>query len=292
MYKLIAIDLDGTLLNSYGEISKKSKEAIKKAIEKGVHVVLASGRPISSVKSFANEIEANNYIICGNGSALYDMKNEQMVYTNPLNTQKALEIIKVCEDNSLYYSIYTGNMTIAKALNYNILSYNYENQNKPEDKKTNIKIMDNIYNYIQENKNMPVFKMTICDEDEVIFSRILAKLKEIKNVDVLDVEHMSRKVIKYGTQDVTLGYYYTEITNNNVNKWNAIEELAKRLQIKNEEIMTIGDNINDKEMTVNSGLGVIMGNSAPYMKEVADAIVSDNNNDGVAEAIEKYVLNY
>ena len=68
MYKLIAIDLDGTLLNSYGEVSKENKQAIQNAISKGSEIVLASGRPIMSVKNLANELNANKYIICGNRS--------------------------------------------------------------------------------------------------------------------------------------------------------------------------------------------------------------------------------
>ena len=68
MYKLIAIDLDGTLLNSYGEISIENRKAIKNAISKNIEIVLASGRPIISVKNLANEINANKYIICGNRS--------------------------------------------------------------------------------------------------------------------------------------------------------------------------------------------------------------------------------
>lgn len=68
MYKLIAIDLDGTLLNSYGEISTKNREAIKNAIEKGIQVVLASGRPVISIKNIANDINANKYMVCGNRS--------------------------------------------------------------------------------------------------------------------------------------------------------------------------------------------------------------------------------
>lgn len=68
MYKLIAIDLDGTLLNSYGEVTIENKEAIKNAISKGAEVVLASGRPIISVKNLANEINANKYMVCGNRS--------------------------------------------------------------------------------------------------------------------------------------------------------------------------------------------------------------------------------
>ena len=79
MYKLVAIDLDGTLLNSYGEVSENTKEEIKKAINNGVEVVLASGRPISSVEDLANDLHANHYLISGNGAIVYDMQKSQIV---------------------------------------------------------------------------------------------------------------------------------------------------------------------------------------------------------------------
>lgn len=290
MYKLIAIDLDGTLLNSYGQVSEKNKEYINKAINNGAEVVIASGRPVSSARSIANEINANNYIICGNGSILYDLQNNQILYNKFIEKNKVLQIIKICEENSIYYNIYTENLTITKSLNYNTLVYNYENQNKPEEQRTNIKIANDIYKYIDESEDTNVLKITICDNSNIIFGRIIKRLRDIKNIDVLDVEHMSRKTIKNGTSEVKIEYYYTEVTSQNVNKWNAIEKLALELNINREEIMAIGDNINDKEMIKNAGLGVIMGNSAPYMKEFADAEVATNNEDGVAEAIEKYVL--
>ena len=88
---------------------------------------------------------------------------------------------------------------------------------------------------------------------------------------------MSRKKIKNGTNDVSISYFYTEITNENVNKWSAIEFLIEKLGIKSEEVMAIGDNINDREMIENAGLGVIMRNSSPLMKSISDVIVADNN---------------
>lgn len=290
MYKLVAIDLDGTLLNSYGQISNKNKECIEKLMNEGKEVVIASGRPISSAKSFANEIKADKYIICGNGSLLYDIQSGKIMYNKFIEKQKALQIINICEENSIYYNVYTENITITKSLNYNTLVYNYENQNKTDEQKTNIKIVKNIYEYINEMPDLNILKITICDDNEVIFSRIIKRLREINNIDVLDVEHMSKKTIKSGTEDVLIEYYYTEITSKNVNKWNAIKFLADYLNIKTDEIVTIGDNINDKEMIQEAGLGLIMGNSAPYLKEFADRVVSDNNNDGVAEAIEKYII--
>ena len=82
MYKLVAIDLDGTLLNSYGEVSNENKQAIKNAINNGVEVVLSSGRIGDSVESIANELGANNYYISGNGSMLYNMKENKIEYEN------------------------------------------------------------------------------------------------------------------------------------------------------------------------------------------------------------------
>lgn len=290
MYKLIAIDLDGTLLNSYGTISEKNKDVIKKAQDLGTEIVIASGRPISSAKTFANEAGANKYLICGNGSVLYDIQNDQILFHKFLNKNKVLQIIKICEDNSIFYSVYTENLTITKSLNYNILFYNNENRKLPDDKKTKIKIMNNIYDYIEENKNLNVLKITICDKDKIIFGGIIRKLREIKDIDVLDVQHMARKVITSGTEERTVEYHYTEITSKDVDKWYALEMLANKLNVDKNEVMAIGDNMNDKIMIENSGLGVIMANSAPYMKEFADTVVADNNQDGVAEAIEKYVL--
>lgn len=290
MYKLVAIDLDGTLLNSYGEISQRNKTAIQKSIEKGTEVIIASGRPISSAKSYANESGANNFMVCGNGSVLYDVKNDKIIYDKFIDRQKALEIIKICEDNSIFFNIYTETLTISKAINYNISFYNNENKKVPDDKKTNIKIVDNIYKYVEENPEVQVLKITVCDESKIIFDAIIRKLREVKNVDVLDLQHMARKYIQFGTEEKKVEYYYTEITSKGVDKWGAVKKLADMLEIEQSEIIAIGDNMNDKEMIENAGLGIMMGNSAPYMKEFADVVVSDNNNDGVAEALEKYII--
>lgn len=290
MYKLVAIDLDGTLLNSYGEVSNKNKEIIQKAIKKNVEVVLTSGRPIMSVKNLANEIGCNNYMICGNGAITYDIQNDKIIYNRFLEKAKVLQIIKICEENSIFYNVYTKDTILTKNLNYNVLFYHQENASKPEDKKTRITIMQNIEEYIQNRENEDYLKITICDNDKVIFGSIIRKLRTIKDVDVLDVAHMSRKLIKDGTENVSMEYFYTEITNTNVDKWQAIENLIEKLNINKEEVIAIGDNINDAEMVKNAGLGIMMGNSAPYIKEMADIVVSDNDNDGVAEAIEKYIL--
>ena len=286
MYKLIAIDLDGTLLNSYGMVSEKNKQALIEANKKGAEIVIASGRSTNSVKNIANDLGICNYIICGNGSLIYDLQHEEIIYDKFIDKKKALQIIEICEQNSIYYNIYTENMVIAKSLNNNVLFYHQENANKPDSKKTKINLVQNIYDYVDKLQNQNILKITISDNDNIIFNGIIRKLREIRDIDVLDVAHMSRKMIKSGTEEVSLEYYYTEITSKNVDKWYAIEYLIDKLNINKEDIMTIGDNVNDKLMIENAGCGVVMGNSAPYIKEIADMVVADNNKDGVEEAVE------
>ena len=80
MYKLIAMDIDGTLLNSYGEVSLKNKEAIELALKKNIEVVLTSGRMPKAILPIANEIKADKYIISGNGATIYDVQNDKIIY--------------------------------------------------------------------------------------------------------------------------------------------------------------------------------------------------------------------
>lgn len=291
MFKLMAIDLDGTLLNSFGEVSENTRKALQAAKEKGVEVVLASGRPISSTESLAVELGVDNYLISGNGAAVYDIKEQKVVYDRFLTKEQVMKIAKLCDNNSFFYNVYTEDEVIASSLNYNVLFYHKENVKKIEERRTHINVVQNIMEYIEQSGKEKFLKITVCDESQFIFNSIMKRLKEIEGIDVLETAYMSRKKIKDGTDDVDIQYYYTEITNENVNKWSAIEYLLEKLDIKPEEVIAIGDNLNDKEMIENAGLGVVMGNSNPIMKGLANEIVADNNSEGVLEAINRFVLN-
>lgn len=290
MYKLIAIDLDGTLLNSNGLISQKNKDAIRRAKEKGVEIVLASGRSKDSIKNFALEIGADKYLIAGNGALAYDIQKNKDIYDKSIKKKDVLKILKICEENSIFYSLHTKSSILTKSLNYSPLVYYSENLNKPEDKQTSINVIPNLYEYVKTNNREKYLKISIQDADKSIFNNIIRKLKEIKNVDVIEVEHSTKKMIKIKEEETIMQYYYTEITRKNINKWSAIKAVSKKMKINPKYIMVIGDNINDKEMIVNAALGAVMGNSALAAKNIGDMVVEDHNSDGVAEAIEKTIL--
>lgn len=286
MYKLVAIDLDGTMLNQYGIITEKTKKAISKAQEKGVEVMIASGRAITSVKRFSKEINSNKYFISGNGAITYDIKNNKILYENILSKTKALKIIKICEENSIYYNVYTENGIIAKNLSYNTLYYYKDNLTKPDENRTHINIVENVYDYFEQREEK-ILKIMICDEHKTVFNSIVRKLKELSEIEVLEVSHMSRKIIKQGTDEIALEYFYTEVSAKDVDKWNALEEIIGLMNISKEEVVTIGDNANDLKMITNAGLGVAMGESAPYVKQSADIIAPTNDEDGVAIILNK-----
>lgn len=288
MYKIVAIDLDGTMLNSYGIVTENTKNEIKKVIENGTDVIIASGRPVDSIKTIAQEIGSKNYFIAGNGSIIYDIQNQEIIYEKFLSKEKVLEIIKICEENSISYNVYTENTIIAKSLKYNVLYYHKENLKREEEKRTHITIVNNVAEYIQRMENPKFLKFTICDESKVVFQSIMKKLKKVSNIEVLEVLHMSRKIIKQGTEEIPIEYYYTEITLKDVDKWNALTYLMEKLDIDRSETIAIGDNINDKKMIENAGVGIVMKGSTPIVTEVADYITDGNNEEGVAKALEKY----
>ena len=289
MLKLVAIDLDGTMLNQYGIVTQKTKNSIKKAQENGIEIMIASGRPIDSVKTISKEIGSENYFISGNGSIIYDIKKDEIIYENVLKKQKALEIIKICEENSIFYNVYTEKEIIAKNLQYNVLYYHKENLTKSEEDKTHVNIVEDIYDYI-EKTDSKVLKVMICDKHQTIFNAIMKELKEVDDIEVLEVSHMSRKIIRQGTEEIPIEYFYTEISAKNVDKWTALEFLKEKLQISSDEIVAIGDNVNDKKMIEKSGYGIAMGQSAPQIKEIADYITDSNVDDGVANALDKLLL--
>lgn len=287
MYKLAVIDLDGTMLNSYGVVTENTKNVLQKKIEEGMEIVIASGRTTSSILPIIDEIKGIRYVIAGNGSLIYDVQKQNVIYNKFMSKQKVLEIVKKCEENSIFYTIYTENEIITKSLKFNVLYYYKENMKKEESKRTKLKIVENVEEYVKNTEDINYLKIMLCDDNKLIFDSAIRKIKKIKNVEVLDIGHMSRKIIREGTQEIPLEYFYTEISLENVDKWEAIKYLSKLLNINNEEIMAIGDNINDKRMIENAGLGVAMRQSTPNITSIADVITDSNDEEGVAKILEK-----
>ena len=161
-----------------------------------LEIVLSSGRPISSTESLAVELGVDNYLISGNGAAVFDIQNQKLICDRFLSKEQVLNIAKLCEENSFFYNVYTEDEVIASSLNYNILFYHKENLKKIEEKRTHINVVQNIAKYIEESGKDKFLKITVCDESQFIFNSIMKKLRLIDGIDVLETAYMSRKKIK------------------------------------------------------------------------------------------------
>ncbi|MPQ43376.1 Cof-type HAD-IIB family hydrolase [Clostridium tarantellae] len=271
--KLICIDMDGTLLNDNHEISEINKNAIKKAIEKGVHVSVTTGRLFTSAKYFSNLIGSKTAVISSNGAFVKEKDEDKIIFKAALNKNQLEQIKDVVQKYNLraYFNLF--NTVFSEfAIPEN---HTYRKMNKSLPKGEKIELLDNIkFEDIFKEHDGEILK-AICIEDNKIEELNNAKieLKKIKEIEVVSSSHNNFEVMAKGAS-----------------KGNAVKALAEELGIKREEIMCIGDSENDLSMIEYAGVGVAMGNGFELIKEKAKYITSTNNENGVAKAIEKFAL--
>ena len=285
MYKLIAIDIDGTLLNSKSELTEKTKRVLREASEKGIYIVLTSGRLTNTVKMFCDEIGADKYLIAENGATIINLQTNELEYSRYINKDIVNKVLNVCEENNIYYMVYTNKELIVKNIKHMTMFFYKQNYN-PNARINTIVAGRDYIDSVTDNFT----KLMICDEDRAIYNNIINKLNEIPEIDVSPVPHISTKKLEIDGKKTMIEYSYADIAAKGTNKWNAIKELIKKLGISDDEVIAIGDNINDVKMIENAGLGVAMGNGSPHVKALADVVAPSNNEDGVAYIVEKYVL--
>lgn len=289
MYKFIAIDIDGTLLNSKGQLSARTKDAIRRVSMSGVKVVLTSGRVTSSTKKIAEDVNSDRYIICDNGAIIYDRLEDETLHEAYIDKEVVLNILDKCIENDIYYMVFTTKKIIVKDLKHMALAF-YKQRHHCKDEATGISEIVYGGRSCVEEVEEPITRIIVCDQDRAVYNSIVNKLKMYREVDLMIAPHVSRKKIIDGEKEIFLSYSYAELLPKNTNKWSAIENLINKLNIKPHEVIAIGDNFNDIDMIKNAGLGVAMNNGSPVAKEVASVIAPSNDKDGVAVVLERYVL--
>ena len=266
MYKLIALDMDGTLLSSDKTISKANLEAIQKAKAKGVKIVLATGRPIKGIKKYLkqlNLLEEGDYAITYNGSVAQSTKNEDIISEIILSTDDIDRLYTLSKDLGVNIHAYTNNDCITpKTSKYTL--FEAELNSIP------IKVTD--FNKLP--RNTPIIKIMFIDEEDILDSAIEKLPKELYD--------------KYTI--VKSAPYFLEFINKKVNKGVSIRILAQKLGISMDDVIWIGDQENDKHMVDYAGLGIAMENATDELKEVANFVTKSNDEDGVAYAINKFIL--
>lgn len=271
-YKLIAIDMDGTLLNSQNKISCENILAIKKAADLGVKVVLTTGRIFTSALYYAKDLNINTPIIACNGAYITE-QDKSIIYFEDSMTLDAVEsVINLAEKEGLYYHFYDDSRFYARKLTKTVEKYYRWNIDKKEKDRLNIRIVDEPLDVVKR-ENVKVFKIVFVDDD-------LEKMKQFKE-KLLNIQ---------GIEVSSSWWNNIEVMNKGVSKGYALNVLCEKLNIDNKNVMAIGDNENDISMLNFAGIGVAMGNGEDIIKEVADYVTDTNEENGVAKAIEKFVL--
>ncbi|MHC6180633.1 Cof-type HAD-IIB family hydrolase [Clostridium sp. JNZ X4-2] len=261
MYKLVSMDMDGTLLNEDHVLSKNTIDTVKKIKKLGVKVVLVSGRGINSLRDFADELDLDDFLICLNGANLY--KREELISGEPIENEICSEIIHICEKNGIYIILFDdAKVYIEKPTDYMNLNAYIKKWNV-------VGKLSSFYN------RQTMYKMVLLGDRK--------KLLKIKK-EILD--KFNDKI----NANFSLPNYL-EIFSKNVDKGRMIKKVADHYNIKREQILSIGDWDNDMPMIKYAGFGIAMGNGCEALKSMADYVTKSNREDGAAYALEKFILN-
>ncbi|WBW95149.1 sugar-phosphatase [Oceanirhabdus sp. W0125-5] len=266
MYKLIALDMDGTLLNENKEISIQNKEAIFAARKLGVKVVLASGRPLKGVLKYVKELQLDNgeeYTAVFNGSLVQNNATGEIISKTTLTLDDYKSLYEVSKDLGVHIHALTDHDVITPI------------KNEYTDIEANI-------NGISQ-REIPI--------DQIKPSTTIVKVMMVdapENIDRIIKELPCELHEKYTI--VRSAPIFLEFLHKSVNKSTGIEKIAEKLNIKRDEIICVGDAGNDLHMINYAGLGVAMGNAFDEVKEAADFITLSNDENGVAHVIEKFIL--
>lgn len=268
LYKLIAIDIDGTLLNESHELLDEVKEAIIAAKHSGVKIVLCTGRPLSGINRYLEELDLlhmGDYAITFNGAMILETATEKAIKSFGLKLQEIKEIFAFCTENKANITYFDANHMYTP------------HRSIPQITCQDALLLDTTLHY------QPLEEITeAMDIPKIMILNDPIKIKEL--ITVLP-ETLQEKY--YVVNSVP---YNLEFLKKGVNKGTSLQALAEFLGIKREEVMAIGDAKNDLEMLQYAGMGVVMGNAKTEIKAVANFETKSNDEAGVAYAIEQLIL--
>lgn len=271
MYKLVALDIDGTTYGTDHKISKKVHDTIQEARKKGVKFSLISGRGPNDIEGISRELdlEPNTLIGCLNGSIVKTVESEEFILNKTLTKEDVKNCIKLTDEMNFAAFVYIGNNVYVKSNKDEFVIL--QNKFTYEDTKE----VGNLTKFLEENNLLDkVNKIGIANEyDELL------KFKD-RFID----ENKNNGQLLFSLP------FYLELIHEGTSKGNALKYISDSLNIERKEIISMGDGENDIDMLKCAGLGIAMGNAFSNVKECADFVTLTNKEDGVAYAIEKFIL--
>lgn len=271
--RMIGVDLDGTLLNSEKQLTAYTREVLKKAIEQEVAVVVATGRPFSGVPDELKHFPGMRYALTANGARILDMQKQKVVYENLLSGEIAEKVIDILKRHHAIHEFFVDGVGYMNEDGLKSVYAYFEDPHMAEYlQSTRIPVKD-VKGKLQAMK---------CEVDKLqgIFRNQKDKQEALEELNTLS------GIVVTAAMDNNL-----EINKEGTNKGLGLLQLGKSLGISREEIMACGDGGNDVEMLKEVGFAIAMANAYDPVKTAADFVTVSNDEDGVAKAIERFVLN-
>lgn len=277
MIKLLASDLDGTILDNEHQISANNQKAIELIKNSNINFVICTGKTYSVSKNICHTFHAN-YGIFGNGMQVMDLQTGEEIYKKTLPISHVLTCIHVAKQKGLHIHFYTNQEMVTEKLAYMDLRNYYLSEAHLA-----MKQVKNIEEYIKNTKP-EMIKLVISHRQDL--SEVKNELEKVVPLHIRQV----KKIGKYKDNVIHKEYYYLDIIPNHVGKQEALQFLTEKLQVKQEEVMSIGDNLNDLRMIQQSGIGIAVGDAYEEVKKIADYTTKATAKEGAfAEAVYKFI---
>jgi Cof subfamily protein (haloacid dehalogenase superfamily) len=264
--ELVAVDIDGTLLNNEYLMSERNEKVLKEAIDQGITIILATGKTYASAKLIIERLELKTPGIYNQGLTVYK-SDGTLDYQKILDPEIARQVITFAEDRGFSMVAYSGNRLLARTINPDTEQFHSKYHEPMPDV---VGPLQNILNEIPINKILAV------------------KTGEPKKITAL--RWQLDKQLNGKVQMTQALPHMLEVLPPGNSKGAALKTLLKQMNVDAKHVMAIGNAENDIGMLELAGVSVAVGNATQMLKDVADHVVTDNDQDGVAEAIEKFVL--
>ncbi|MEG1586260.1 MAG: Cof-type HAD-IIB family hydrolase [Bacteroidales bacterium] len=266
-YKILVLDLDGTLTNKKKEITPRTKAALMQAQEKGVRLVLASGRPTYGIVPLAEELEMaryGGYILSYNGGTIINWETKDVIHASTLDMDMIAPAYEMARRHGVEILSYIGE---------DIISEDAENK------------------YVQYESMLTKMKVRkVADFCQAIKSEVPKCLIVGESDDLVVLEKKMQELYSDRMNIYRSEAFYLELNPPAIDKANSLQHLLDHLHLTPQDMIACGDGYNDLSMICFAGLGIAMENAQQAVKEVADFITLSNEEDGVAHVVDKYLL--
>lgn len=271
--KMVGLDLDGTLLTSEKVLTENTKRVLKEAISQGVVILPATGRPLSGIPEEVLKFPGVRYALTANGARVIDMQEDQIIYENLVPYKTAEKLLDIMGKYDTILEVYYDGVGFSSADMLDRVDEFFKSPAMAHYVRTTRRPVPDVRAMFTEGKRPSdkVQAIFLHDEDKLL------AWKEIEET-IPDIEIT-------GALENNI-----EVNAAGVSKGKTLVNLGKLLGIEREEIMACGDGANDTDMIREAGLGVAMANAVACVLEAADVVTASNDDEGVAKAIEKYVL--